>query len=621
MPDVLSARPASGTANDDGTANVDVVSAEQFAALWDQLHAQMPPRLVEVAYHAALVHRFDLLMLRTLLPDNQAVASDVDRLLELGLAIAQAPASGAVQPSLRAVMLRRWRTDDLPGYQRASGAAADYFAVLMQASSFHAAQAPDAAELEYIYHLLGAGDPQAVPALLGACERLLAEHRPGTVERLLDEADEQAPVLPPARCAWLTYIRARLAQAYQHPDAAKALLDQMTTAGAEPALRAAALLAAGELAAAAWDWDGALTHFTMAQEIWNAAGDQAGVARALTARGRAYADLAASLGGLSDPMPRLMPRTARWVYCMLQAPFLFYRWFARRIDWLPPLYYSGDYQDWLIGRLLGRAIHCLEQAAAIYQNAGMGLRGTPTTQWIDVQVWLADLYHVIGKWSLGSRRLDAVTALPTVQASEFRWAVTMLERGRFALAQGRLDLAANCARAANNVFAVYGDLNAVTKACLLAGDIALSSGAEPAAVDYYAAGLRTAAAANDLLAATNFYALLVQIRQHRPSSAAAAAAADALANAQFDRRVYITRFPGTWLHRFRNLAAYVVIPTTYLVALITLLPALGVMLQVELLPQVDTGPAGDLVRGQQSLWQSRLPYYGSTNFSILSLAP
>ncbi len=529
---------------------------EQFLADWI---ATVPPVLAEAARYAALPHSFDLALLSSLWGTAEDASTLVALLERAGLIAAIGPGWYTFQPTLRQLYLRRWQTGDPHTYRQASAQAADFY---LACPTFGEAE-----RLEAVYHQLGADDALGLEALSQAFEDAWTASRPGLAERLLQYANEQEPVLGTGARDWLRYFEARLDLAqYRYPRSEQALLP-LVAPEVDPRLRAQALMSLAHVLAATQRWTEALRCYASAHDLFLDLDDPFSAARALQAQGIAYLHLASSLGGVEESAAVVEPRLLIWFRRFQYAPFLLYRWFSRRIPLLPNLYFGADYQDWIIFRLLYRAIRLLEQAscqlATVPEGAGLPVAEVRA----DIQIHLADLYHRTGRWTKAQNLFAALTSAPPVRADDYRRATLQLAQGRAALAQSLLNAAREHLAGARQVFARYNDQRALATTARLLAETEVAAGNLSEAILLYAASADTSLAVDDLLASTHVWTALQEMRQRFTLTAAVQSQLDALEQ-KLERRAYIMRFRGDLLQRFRTLAtrlaAYVILPLTYL---------------------------------------------------------
>ena len=534
--------------------------------------AQAPARLVEAARQAALPHSFDAPLLGAIGSTAEAAADLIERLQAAGL-VAEAGAAGhyALQASFREMFVQAWQSEDLPGYRAANTRAAAHLA----------SQGPEMDRADYVYFQLGADDERGIAALTAAVEEALSLGHGGTAERLLLYAGEQEPTLGPAARAWLTYLGARL-DLYSAPQARQARaaerLQGLLAGELPPDLRAHTLA----LLAGTQGWAAAQPYYSQAVEAYLALNDPLSAGQVYAGRGDALVRLAGSLGGLSPESPAVTQAVSlTWLVRLRDAPFLLYRWCSRRLSWLPSLYFSGDYQDWIILRLLDAAAHQYRLALRLFGDVRSGhQRPAADDQAANVCIRLADLYHRTGRWSIAERQFAILSKDSMVRANPYRQATLDLAQGRAALARGRPRAAHAHLAAAQPVFGRYGDRSSLAEAARMSGDGALSERQPDAAVAHYVEAIAAARAAGDLLMATGILARLNAVRRRIKLSEDSAAGIER-AEVETRQRAYVARFPGAVLARVRGLAAYLALPLGYPAILLVVLLQLFALANAE----------------------------------------
>ncbi|KAA3665259.1 MAG: hypothetical protein DWQ04_01520 [Chloroflexi bacterium] len=525
---------------------------QQFIEQW---LVEASPDLADAARYAAIPHHFDVTLLSLLRGTAEHTQSLVDKLQKAGFVFPVESEKFGLLPTIRDFLLRDWHRNNQQTYRRLSSQAATYY---QNRDPFN-----EADQMEVLYHQLGADDKQGIAYLSPLFEWAWNGRLLGRAEQLLRIANEQKPVLDPAAQAWLLYFQARLDAAYhrsaQSAKTLNALLDQPLS----PTLKAQVLVNLGNVQIQRQRWTVALAKYEEALDLFLEMNDSLGARLVCEARGNAYIHLASKLGGLPETPTIPLSRFQKWLHYFLHLPFLLYRWFSRRITFLPNLYFGTDYQDWVIIRLLYEAIRQFEQASTHLEKLPTAHHSAAAELSADIQIRLADLYHRVGDWARADRLFHRISNAPAVKTNEYRRAVLQLGEGRAALGRSQSTLAREKLQAAHEVFLRYGDQSAVVVTTRLLGDRQMADGDPDAAVSFYLESIEAALTANDLLALTRVWSMLTALQTEGMLSKSTKDRVNALAK-KIDRRVYIARFPGLLLQRFRKLAAYVVLPLTYL---------------------------------------------------------
>lgn len=526
---------------------------QQFLEQW---LAEASPDLAEAARYTAIPHHFDLTLLNMLRGTAEHTESLVEKLQQAGFIFPDESERFGLLPAIRDFLLRDWHRDNPQTYRRLSAQAVTYYQSRESGREFD--------QLEVLYHQLGADDEQGIALLSEMFEWAWNGRLLGRAEQLLRIANEQKPVLSPAVQAWLLYFQARLDAAYHRLEKSEEILRSLLDQTLAPTLKAQVLVHLGNIQVQTQRWGDALALYGEALDLFLEMNDRLGARLACAARGNTYIHLASSLGGL--PETAVIPQSSLrvWLHHFLHAPFLLYRWLSRRIPFLPNLYFGTDYQDWIIIRLLYEAIHQFEQAAAHLAKLPADYESTAAELSADNQIRLADLYHRVGDWEHAGRLFRRISNAPAVETNEYRQAVLHLGQGRAALVRSQTDAAGGFLQTANEVFLRYGDQRTAVVSSRLLGDTQITAGNPDAAASFYIESIEAALAANDLLALTRVWSMLATLSSQGILSKSTQARVKALAK-KLDRRVYMARFPGALLRRFRNLAAYVISPLTYLI--------------------------------------------------------
>jgi hypothetical protein len=516
--------------------------------------AQAPPDLAEALSRAALPHAFDVSLLRALLGADARVEQKIERLRRAGLVAELSPGRFAVQPLLRPLLLQRAQSEDPNAYRRRHSIAAAHYR--------RQSEGEDEAGREALYHQLGAGGEESIVALRTAFERAAAQRQWGAAEAVVRAAGEHGPALEAWTQEWLSFLQARVDLAFWRHEAAEARLQQLRTS-AQPALRGQALAALAELLTSNGREDEAHTCFAEALDQFVATHDLAAAARLLAARGDAVLLLATRLGGLPGEAGESRPWLVRWLQGLQHAPFWLYRWFSRRLAFLPNLYFGGNYQDWLIIRLCYQAIDDYEQAARQLEQALPDPAESQEELRFDIEIRLADLRHRLGEWAAANKLFAGLGARPAMQTDAYRQAVLQLALARAALSQNHPDQAVERLQRARPAFERYADHAALSRTQFLWGRAEAARANTEAAVAALAAGIDHALAAHEWIEATHALALMRRLAARSPLGPTARAHI-AAAEQRLQRRGYIVRFPGLLHRRLQGLALYIAVPLAYL---------------------------------------------------------
>jgi tetratricopeptide (TPR) repeat protein len=528
---------------------------QALGQFWKSWVAEAPAELQQALRHAALPHHFDLALLAALWSDAPDPASVVEQLQGAGFVTPEGGGQYSVEPSFRRLSLARWQVDDLASYRAASARAAAFFADRLD---------DERNQLAYVYHMLGADDERGISALAGVFEQAVSRGRLGHAEQLLLYAQQQERVLDRVARAWVRYYRAHLDLLYGQTAPGEESLRALIDSALPPDLQAQAALLLGDLLANTQRLGEAEQPYDTALQSFLSLHDPVNAARVLTASGNARIRLAGALGGLSPERREHAPtRATRLLWNVRDAPFLLYRWCSRRVIWLPNLYFSSSYQDWIILRILGEAERQYRRAVVLLANAPPTMTDAAEALRVDLRIRLADLLHRTGRWARGERELAAVAGSPILGEADYRRAVLRLAEGRAALAHGRPALARNHLAETQRTFNEYADYPALVDANRLLGDACLAGNLPDAAVASYAEAYAAAVTAGDLPEATAILAGLTSLNDH-PGLSTEARTTVAQVAAGATRRAYIARFPGPLMQQLRGLTTYLIVPVTYL---------------------------------------------------------
>lgn len=564
-----------GSPQDNNLSSHESPDASTFLDGW---MAAADPILIEAARFAALPHRIDLNLLTSLIEEREdapALRENLPLLVEqLRRTQILIPIDEAgelprftMQSASRERLIQNWQTEHLAAYQQLSLLAARFY--------FNRLPENRSDDLEYIYHLLAANEEQGAELMAVAFEQALAQHQIGRAERLQRYAQEQAPILNVTAQAWIRYFEARVELAKQHHERSEAILLRLAEETIDPYLRAQALMSLAAIQASTQRWPEAFGSFAAAEALYLQVGDQFQLARLHAAQGAAYVHLATALGGLAEAFPMTESSLRRWATRIQHGPFLLYRWLSRRFNILPNLYFGTNYQDWFIIRLYYEAIRRYEQALSLLTGSGSQDAGAGEVFLADIEIRLADLQHIIGRWKLAEQKFARLADSAVAKANDYRDATLHLAMGRAALARGRSSEARSDLEGAYRTFEEYEDLSSLTVTGRLLGYTELKSGHVDVAVTVYLESGEAARNNRDFLAATEIGWVLARLQEQNKLPQTHDQKITQFRES-LRQRAYIARFPGELLEHFRRRAAYIVAPLIF--ALIWLLGAQALFL-------------------------------------------
>lgn len=560
--------------------------------------ARADPELLAFARYAAIPHSFDLDLLAALRgekSDPSAWIVNLERanlLYELDTdASAETEATGwSLHPTARELLIQRWQQEDGEEYRLVNRMAAAYFEKNRRSLWD---------EAERLYHLLADDPEQGLHLLVVLFENAWADRRLGLADRLVTYAEEQVAVLTPEQQGWVRYLRARLERVHQRYQASESILRELSSDDTDPGVRGQALMELGELQLETQRWRDAFATYQDTQLFFHQQGDRFNGAGAWEALGLAYVNLASVLGGLQEGSTHFRSRWRAVRHHIQHAPFLLYRWFSRRVPFLPSLYYGTNYQDWFIIRTLYAAIQAFETALEELRLLPDDAPFPVARVRVDLTIRLADLRHRVDQWRETERKFRALAAEPLVADDIQLQASLDLVRGRAALAQGHLQQARDRLRRAQETLHSNQTLEGEVMAARLLGDVEMAAGDPSQAAQHYLACGQAAAAQGDLLTVTDVSSLLSLLESRHPLPPERQEAIADFAQSM-DRRAYVARFPGGLRQRFRRQAAVVTAPITYLLitVLVFVLPfAFGAVEMLIRAASTYPGPLSDLLGG------------------------
>ena len=578
----------------------------QFLAQW---MAQVGPELSVAACAAALPHRVDPVLLAAMLPSLTADESlrILEQLTQLGMlertqAIDATP-QFTFQAALRPLLMRHWLEQDPLAFRRANVAALAHY---------RARPADGWTDLEIVFHALGAEDEQGMADFRTLFEERWQARRFDQIEQLLRYADEQRPVLGKTARAWLDLHRLRVDLAYGNPLPVETIA-WLIEERIDPALTAQALILRAEVESRAGRLSSAVRDYRLAQTLLVRLRDPLGEAQVEEACGLLFVQMAANVGGFAMPQSSSQTPAAKGLSRIQHAPFLLYRWCSRRVVWLPNLYFGGDYQDWIVVRLLyaaiaafQRSVRMLEKVASketqnrdaksAFHSAHIWNSSTQNAQvdlrMLDLRIRMADLYHRVGEWARADRHFARLAQDPAVNADPYRRATLAVGQGRAALTRNAPLQALEPLSSARQTALRYGDPRLLHQISLLLAEAHWRADKQDDALLLYGEAVRTGQETNDLLSVTRLTARLEDLSR-QPQRSPAAQAQIAKIVGSVDQQAYIARFPGGWRRFFRALATLVVTPITYLFVTVLVIALNGLSAFTELI--VLSGPVADLL--------------------------
>ena len=533
-----------------------------FGQVVDTLLKRLPVEQVQAIRLGAIPHRFNTELLSVL----SGATTDTDTLLEimhrLGFLVETRSGWFAYHDHLRNHLLV-YMQGQLVVYRRANARAAEYFHDRLAQKSN---PDQDSDLLEYLYHQLASDETIGLLELRRYFNNFRQTNQSGLIRQLIDYANEQRPVLSQAGQDWLRYLDAQLNQAGPELDVIRYFQELATTAS-DPFLRAAARRSLGEALIFRQQWVASVKELQTALSAFQDLGIPLEVASTQTLLGTVFVSLAEASGGLRDETPSMESRKEKWLYYLQHAPFLVYRWFSRRCNLVPNLYFGDDYQNWIIVRYMYSAIRWFQRADRTLDRGDEHDKDARSIARAHVRIRLADLSQRIGRWSQAERRFEELEQNPVIRTSPYLQALVQLGRGNALLMRGKLSPAIELLRESQKIFQQYRDLENVAQTGRLIGHVYVRLGEIKEATEFYQEALEDFYRTNDLLNATETLGIVQSLIEQFPGDDGDDIYADDLSK-QFPRQAYMGRFPGLFHRFFRGFATFLVLPLTYLLVLI-----------------------------------------------------
>lgn len=526
---------------------------------------RLPPELGEAIRLGAIPHRFDAQLLSLL----QGSAADTGSLLEemrrLGFLGETVSGWLTYHDQLRNHLLAGLQSQ--PGvYRQANARAAEYFRTrLAQEGNPN----PESDLLEVLYHQLAADETTGLVQLRRYFDGFRRTSQMGLAEQLITYAVEQQAALSQPGRDWLRYLRAQLRQADLELETSGRTFEELATETGDPLLRAAARRSLGETLAQSEQWAASISELQAALRAFQEIGDPIEIANTQAVLGAVFVSLAEAAGGLRDKVPPLESPLEGWLYRLQHAPFLVYRWFSRRLAFVPNLYFGADYQNWIIVRYMYSAIHWFTRADRTLDRVDAGDEAARSVTRTHIRIRLADLSHRIGRWSQAERRFAALVEDPAVEASPYLQGLVKLGRGRALLARGTPRPAIDDLRECQTIFRQYGDLNNAGKAARLIGRAHARLGELEEAINAYQTATEAFYSTDDLLNATETLVRAQTLAERCPPDEGSDVRTIELSQ-RFPRQAYMERFPDrtSGFRLLRGFAALLALPLTYLLAIV-----------------------------------------------------
>ncbi len=544
----------------DSEGNID--PQPDFGQAVDTLLKRLPVEQAQAIRLGAIPHRFDAELLNMLSGDMADIDALLEKMRQHDFLVETRSGWFAYHEHLRNHLLVGLQSQ-LVVYRQASARAAEYFHnQLAQKSDSN----QDSDLLEYLYHQLASDETTGLVELRRYFNNFRQTNQSGLTRQLIDYAIEQRPVLSQTGQDWLRYLDAQLRQTDQELDAFQ-YFQEMAVKASDPLLRATARRSVGEALIFRQRWGESIKELRTALRAFQDLEIPLEVASTQTLMGTVLVSLAEASGGLRDETPLAESPRGKWLYYLQHAPFMIYCWFSRRFRFVPNLYFGDDYQNWIIVRYLYSAIRWFQRADRTLDRGDEYDKDVRSITRAHVRIRLADLYQRIGRWSQAERCFDELGQNPVIRTSPYLHALVQLGHGNAFLMRGKLSSAMELLQESQRVFRQHGDLENAAQAGRLIGHVHLRQGEIREAIGSYREAAEEFYRTDDLLNTTETLGIVQALIDQLPKDKGQDINADDLYK-QFPRQAYMGRFPGFFHRFFRDSAAFLVLPLTYLLVLI-----------------------------------------------------
>jgi hypothetical protein len=462
---------------------------------------------------------------------------------------------------IREALLADWFAT--PDSKQAYRAASRRLLPLLEARLAKHSQAEPADELIALaYHTMGSDETAGLALVDTIYSRSVAFAQWGVADRLLTALAELTALLIPATQHWLAYFRAdlRLAQ-HLDPEQRAAEFEQLANESHEDRLQALARLKHGQARMQSYDWSGALADFTASQRYFGSEANDLKLAEVLLSHGAAYEGLARSAGGLSIAegadwgLGRVRLRWRSLPFDLFRQLIDRWPWFASiylylgtRLGplglWLTALYVGSRYQDWIVARLLIKAIDWHRRAERLSRQLGQQPEHAEAVE------RLARLYHQLGHQRASRRELAALFANPWVARNPYRLAQALCVQGEIKLALSQWSEARQALTAGLKTFQSMAAEAWIGRAALALGRLHRVTGEQDQAEVDFAAAIDAFQQVGDGLSSTQAATALDELME-RPTVPSAARRVAQQSVARLHQRQYLERFPDEIRRRFR----------------------------------------------------------------------
>lgn len=320
---------------------------------------------------------------------------------------------------------------------------------------------------------LETGDAQGFNQVRALIDRTIEERDLQNAEKLLQRAGG-IDDLPRQARLWFEYYLAYLA--LENKDFARCQSGLQTVLEeAEPGSELCALAgwAQGLLENELLLWDASIEHARRSLAYFDSMGDTHRAAQVRLALGEIYLTQAQAVGSMIRPLVLkrgslvdLLRAIPAW---LISLPLILYGRLIRRWQFLPPLLFSMNYQNWTLAGLLFNAVF-------YFQAAEKAVGSSQDLLLFQARLGLAQAYSRLGWWELAQALFKTLNDMRIVQSNAYRLARLALIEAEVSLEAGRPVPDKTGLESGLRVFEKYTDRESQgrVKACL--GQFALMQG-------------------------------------------------------------------------------------------------------------------------------------------------
>lgn len=467
------------------------------------------------------------------------------------------------RPDVREILQNFWqRGEHRKNFQEANNIAVDYFTELSKQSD---PPAKHIFQREVLYHLLLKEEKAGLNYLADLFEQACDQHQLVDAQNYLSRLTKTLPQLSSLGREYASFYQTRLDFLLNRRENLVNRLVNISTETSDPLLKARTGILLSQVWLSQYEWKKSADILKTSLATLKRLKAWRYTARAMLVFGDIYVDLVENSGGIQIENRKFWGKLNRLFYILVFMPYLILDWLRRKINFFPGwLYFSGNYQEWILNYLLQMAGGWYHKAQQAAQTSGDNLTA------LNALIGQANVAIQQRREARARKIYTELAQHSSVISSRYRTARVLHGLGQISLLAGKPIQAIHELKSAFETFQSFKDVAALAQSARNLGNAYQQVGNYGDAAQAFMDSFRGFQTTHDPLPQTQIYWQLQdlnsQINEMQISNLLKQQIEDVLVSTRLQE--YLARFPSQLLRQFRNLAYLVSLPLSYLLVLV-----------------------------------------------------